>query len=92
MHTIGSANQTVGRMSPINLLSTTISDELKLYNNNKSKVIGVALKDRAAILPVGHLANAAYWFYSESGNWVTSSYYMKELPQWMVSLNDRHFA
>jgi len=50
-------------------------------------VIGIALKDRGGILPAGHTANAAYWFDDASGNWITSTYYMKELPQWMQDFN-----
>jgi predicted AlkP superfamily pyrophosphatase or phosphodiesterase len=75
------------RMSPQRLLTTTITDELRLSNNFKSKVIGIALKDRGAILPAGHTANAAYWFDRETANWVTSSYYMKQLPQWVQEFN-----
>ena len=51
-----------GKMSPRNLWVTTIGDELRLATNNRSKVIGVALKDRASILPAGHHANGAFWF------------------------------
>jgi predicted AlkP superfamily pyrophosphatase or phosphodiesterase len=81
-----------GRMSPRNLLSTTITDELKLATNSRSKVIGVSLKDRGAILPAGHMADAAYWFDSKSGNWISSSYYIKELPGWASSFNDQKQA
>lgn len=76
-----------GRQSPHNLLVTTLGDELRLATNLQSRVIGVALKDRAAILPAGHSANAAYWFDEASGNFVTSSYYMEELPQWIKDFN-----
>ena len=71
---VGSDSQ-AGRMSPRNLWVTTITDELRLGTNFHSKVIGIALKDRAAILPAGHTANAAYWFDYDSGKWITSSYY-----------------
>ena len=64
-----------GKMSPNKMLTTTFGDELKLSNNRKSKVIGIALKDRGAILPAGHLGNAAYWFEGKSGNWISSTYY-----------------
>lgn len=84
--TVGS-NSTAGKMSPKNLLVSTITDELKLATNFRSKVIGVALKDRGAILPAGHAANAAYWFDDMSGNWISSSYYMKELPAWVQDFN-----
>lgn len=76
-----------GKMSPRNLLASTITDELRLATNFRSKVIGIALKDRGSILPAGHSANAAYWFDDISGNWVTSSWYMKELPAWVQQFN-----
>jgi|SRR5579871_155781 len=86
--TIGS-NTDAGQMSPHNLLVTTICDELRLATNFHSKVIGIALKDRAAILPAGHSANGAYWYDDKTGEWITSSYYMKDLPGWVRSLNDQ---
>jgi len=76
-----------GKMSPRNLLGTTIGDELMLATNFKSKVVGIALKDRGAILPAGHSATAAYWYGDKTGNWLTSSYYMKELPNWVKEFN-----
>ena len=81
-------------VSPRNLLTTTISDELRMGNNMKSKVISVSLKDRGAILPGGHTANAAYWYDWESspGYFVTSSYYMKQLPKWVTAFNKQEKA
>lgn len=76
-----------GEMSPRNLWATTIADELRLSTNFRSKTIGIALKDRGAILPAGHSANAAYWFDNASGGWITSTYYMQTLPLWMAQLN-----
>lgn len=76
-------------MSPRNLWVTTIGDELRLSTNFKSKVIGVAIKDRASILPSGHTANAAYWYDDKSGNWITSTYYMEQLPKWVTDFNRR---
>jgi hypothetical protein len=84
---LGNASALDGRMSPRNLLTTTITDELKLATNFQSKVVGVSLKDRAAILPAGHLANAAYWFDDATGRFITSTYYMKALPDWVVKFN-----
>lgn len=84
--TIGS-NTDAGKMSPHNLLVTTIGDELHLATNFHSKVIGIALKDRAAILPAGHSANGAYWYDDKTGDWITSSYYMSDLPKWVKDLN-----
>ncbi len=86
---VGSNNAKAGQMSPVNMFTTTICDELKLATNFKSKVIGVALKDRGAILPAGHSANGAYWYDSNSGDWITSSYYMKALPNWVIDFNKK---
>ena len=86
--TVGSSSK-AGQMSPANLLVTTITDELRLATNFKSKVIGVALKDRGGILPAGHAANAAYWFDDASGNWITSTYYMAALPTWVNNFNSQ---
>ncbi len=86
--TIGSPSK-AGQMSPRNLLVTTVGDELRLATNFRSKVVGIALKDRSAILPAGHSANAAYWFDDATGNWISSSYYMSELPKWLQDLNQK---
>jgi predicted AlkP superfamily pyrophosphatase or phosphodiesterase len=86
--TVGSTS-TAGEMSPKNMLATTICDELRLATNFRSKVIGIAIKDRGGILPAGHSANAAYWYDSRNGNWITSTYYMNELPKWVQSFNDK---
>ncbi|MFT4778503.1 MAG: putative AlkP superfamily pyrophosphatase or phosphodiesterase [Flavobacteriales bacterium] len=77
-----------GKMSPHRLLASTISDELMLSNNFASKVIGISMKDRGAILPAGHKPTAAYWYMGgDEGNWATSSYYMENLPQWVQGFN-----
>jgi predicted AlkP superfamily pyrophosphatase or phosphodiesterase len=73
--------------SPHRLLVDTLSDELKLAGL-ASKVIGISIKDRSAILPAGHMADAAYWFDTDSNHFVTSSYYMKQLPEWVKQVND----
>ncbi len=78
-----------GKRSPANLLTTTITDELRISSNMKSKVIGIALKDRSAILPAGHTANAAYWYDGASGNFISSTYYMNELPLWLINFNKK---
>jgi predicted AlkP superfamily pyrophosphatase or phosphodiesterase len=74
-------------LSPKYLQVSTISDELKL-SGAKSRSIGIAMKDRGAILPVGHMADAAYWFDDSTGRFVTSTYYMKELPGWAKDFNN----
>ncbi len=84
--TVGSSSK-LGHMSPRNLLVTTICDELRLATNFRSKVIGVAIKDRGGILPAGHSANAAYWYDNTVGDWITSTYYMDELPKWVNDFN-----
>jgi len=91
VQTVGSTTKT-GQMSPRNLLTTTVTDELRLATNFRSKVIGIALKDRGGILPAGHTANAAYWFDDKTGNWITSTYYMNDLPQWVKDFNDQKLA
>jgi predicted AlkP superfamily pyrophosphatase or phosphodiesterase len=87
---VGTTNKKVGSHSPKNLWSTTITDELRLATNFQAKVVGVSLKDRASILPAGHNPNGAYWFDDTNGNFVTSSYYMKDLPQWMKNFNAKN--
>ncbi|MEP1487461.1 MAG: alkaline phosphatase PafA [Algibacter sp.] len=83
---------TIGKRSPRNLKTTTITDELKLFSNGRSKVIGISLKDRGAIFPAGHLADAAYWYNIENGNFVSSTYYTKQLPEWLKAFNNTHKA
>ncbi|MFA5245478.1 MAG: alkaline phosphatase family protein, partial [Pedobacter sp.] len=87
--TVGSSTEDVGKMSPKNLLVTSMTDELRLATNFRSKVIAIASKDRGAILPGGHTANAAYWYDGKSGNWVTSTYYMNQLPAWLTRFNEQ---
>lgn len=81
-----------GKRSPVNMLTTSITDELRISTNMKSKVIGIALKDRSAILPAGHTANAAYWYDGSSGSFISSTYYMKDLPVWVQDFNKKELA
>jgi len=83
---------TAGQQSPRNLLTSTITDQLKLATNFRSKVIGIAIKDRGGILPAGHFADAAYWFEGSSGNWISSTFYMQKLPGWVQDFNARKLA
>ncbi|MFD1771257.1 alkaline phosphatase PafA [Sphingobacterium suaedae] len=85
-------NEKEGQQSPRNLLASTITDQLKLATNFKSKVIGISIKDRGGILPAGHFADAAYWFESKSGNWISSTFYMKSLPTWVQAFNKQKLA
>ncbi|WP_420601480.1 alkaline phosphatase PafA [Flagellimonas sp.] len=78
--------------SPKNLLGSTITDELKLFTNDRSKIVGISLKDRGAIFPTGHLANYAFWYHDQTGNFITSSYYSENLPDWLLKFNNRKLA
>lgn len=84
---VGTTNVKVGSHSPKNLWSTTVTDELRFATNFQAKVVGVSLKDRASILPSGHNPTGAFWFDDSSGNFVTSTYYMNDLPQWVKNFN-----
>ncbi|MBF5026543.1 alkaline phosphatase PafA [Planobacterium oryzisoli] len=86
---VGSSSEKIGAHSPHNLWSTTITDQLRMASNFRSKVVGVSLKDRAAILPAGHNPTAAFWFDEGTGHFVTSSYYMNELPEWVRKFNSK---
>jgi len=78
--------------SPRNLLATTVGDEVRLATAGQSRLFGVSLKDRAAILPSGHAANGAFWIDPQSGTFVTSTYYMPTLPDWATTFNQGTFA
>ena len=86
--TVGSKTD-AGHMSPINLLTNSICDELKLATNFRSKTIGIALKDRGAILAVGRSADAAYWYDEDEGEWISSTYYQSDLPEWAKQLHTK---
>lgn len=81
-----------GRMSPRNILTTTIGDEIRLSNFMQSKVISISLEGAPAVLAGGHTPNAAYWFDGVNGTWTSGSYYMNELPAWVVEFNNKKFA
>ena len=86
---VGTASA-AGQMSPKQLLTTTISDQLKLHTQSRSKVIAIALKDRGAVLPGGHTADAAYWFHGkDEGSWISSTFYMETLPSWVTQFNSK---
>ncbi|MGO4905302.1 alkaline phosphatase PafA [Flavobacterium sp. W20_MBD1_R3] len=89
--TLGDGTDEEGAMSPKNLLSTTITDELRMATNFKGKVIGLSIKDRGAILPAGHFADWAFW-YSKSGAFISSTFYGSELPDWVTKFNkEKHY-
>ncbi len=79
-----------GQQSPHNLKVTTITDELRLATNFKSKVIALAIKDRSSILPGGHTSSGTFWYDDSTGNFITSSFFKKDLPQWVTAFNNRH--
>lgn len=79
-----------GKMSPRNFIGSNFSDEMRLHY--RSKVIGISMKDRGAILPAGKQPAGAYWWESASGNFITSDYYRAELPEWVQKFNERKRA
>jgi predicted AlkP superfamily pyrophosphatase or phosphodiesterase len=85
-NTVGSTTIKDGKKSPKNMLTTTITDELRMATQKRSKVVGISLKDRGAVLPAGHTGDA-YWFDTSTGNIITSTYYKTELPAWVQKFN-----
>ncbi len=89
---VGTDSDRIGSHSPKNLWSTTITDQLRIASNFQSKVVGVSLKDRASILPAGHNPTGAFWFDENTGNFITSTYYMNALPDWVNKFNEQKLA
>ncbi|WP_100610677.1 alkaline phosphatase PafA [Confluentibacter lentus] len=88
VESIGTTDK-AGKMSPHRMKTTSFADENRLFTQMQGKTIGIALKDRGSILPAGHTANAAYWFHGkDEGNWISSSFYMNELPKWVSDFNN----
>lgn len=86
--TVGTTSN-AGKMSPHRLETTTITDQLRLHTQMQGKVIAISIKDRGAVLPGGHTANAAYWFDGgDNGKWISSTYYMDKLPAWVAQFNE----
>ena len=81
-----------GDVSPSRMLASTITDELELATQRRSKVIGISVKDRGAVLPAGHTPDGAYWFDSNSGKFITSTYYKEALPLWLEDFNKLNLA
>jgi len=77
----------LGAVSPWRMMSTTVTDELKLFTQRRAKVIGISMKDRGAVLPAGHMPDGAYWFDSPSGKFISSTYYKPGLPTWLEKFN-----
>ncbi|MGB9664109.1 MAG: alkaline phosphatase family protein [Ignavibacteria bacterium] len=91
VESVGS-NDEQGKKSPKNLLATTITDALKLFTNKKSKVISISVKDRGAILPAGHMADGVFWYNTKTGDFISSTYYAKDLPEWVKTFNNLKLA
>ena len=89
VHGVGSNSEKNGRMSPKNLWATTIADQLKLFYNFKNKTYGISIKERGAILPVGQSANGAFWYDNKTGNFISSTFYMNKLPNWLTAFNNQ---
>ena len=87
---VGVEGSAAGKMSPVNVWTTTLGDEIKLANNFKSKVYGISIKDRGAIIPAGHSADGAFWYDSKSGNFISSTFYGTSLPKWVTEFNGQH--
>ncbi len=92
VQSVGIENSGAGKMSPLNVWTTTLGDELKLATNFKSKVFGISIKDRGAIIPAGHSADGAFWYDSKSGSFISSTYYGKTLPTWLTNYNNAHIV
>lgn len=88
--TIGEKNKS-GKYSPVNLKSNTITDQLKLTYPD-AKVISMSIKNRGSILPGGHLSDGSYWYDYNTGSFVTSTYFMDKLPNWVSKFNSRKYA
>ncbi len=91
VRTIGETG-TAGQVSPKRLMTTTISDQLKIVTNGKSRAFSISLKDRAAILPGGHAPDEVYWYSDKNGKFITSSYYTNALPQWVINFNQENYV
>lgn len=91
VNTLGGSYE-AGRYSPRHMLASTIGDEINLSTNFKSKIIGLALDNSAAILSAGHSADYAFWYDDETGNWVSSSYYADSLPMWAREFNEKKIS
>lgn len=89
---LGAVEGSEGAASPRRLLVSTVGDQLKMSGRAPAKVVGISMKDRAAILPAGHMADGAYWFDHNSGRFVSSTYYFKSLPAWVEAFNSKKVA
>lgn len=86
------SNSENGMRSPFRLLSTTLADELEISTQHRALTYSISLKDRAAILSGGHMCDRAFWYDNTSGKFITSTYYAKQLPEWVTAFNDKKLA
>ena len=91
VRTIGETSS-AGQASPKRLMTTTISDQMKIYTNGKSRVFSISLKDRAAILPGGHTPDQVYWYSDKTGKFISSTYYTNSLPAWVIKFNQENMV
>lgn len=91
VQTLGGAYES-GQFSPGNIQSSSLSDEMKISNKFRSKVLSISLDPRAAVISGGHAADGAYWYDNDNGNWITSTYYTDSLPSWVDQFNNKKFA
>ncbi len=87
---LGNGDPKYGKMSPSRLKSTTVTDELKMSSNFRSKVIGISIKDRSSILPAGHFADWAFWM-NKDGEFISSTFYGDKLPEWVENFNSEKY-
>lgn len=92
VNSVGIKNSDAGKMSPHRMLANTFGDELKIYTQQKSKNFGISLKDRGAILSIGHMANGAFWMDSKTGKMISSDFYWDNLPEWANKFNSKNLA
>ncbi len=90
-HHAAGGNVDNGRISPRNLMCTTYADEIRLSNNFGSKVFSVSMDPAPGVFSAGHTANGSYWYDSNTGNWITSTYYMENVPEWVTGFNAKRF-
>lgn len=88
---VGSASGN-GDVSPWRMISSTVTDELEIATQRRSKVVGISIKDRSAVLPAGHTPDGAYWYDDTTGKFITSTFYKNALPVWMDKFNGRELA
>jgi len=91
-YTTAGATTNQGNASPEKMLTNTVTDNLKIFSMGKSKVFSVALNRESAVFAAGHAADAAYWFDTESGRMISSSFYLNIFPDWVRLFNSENYA